>query len=302
MSKQLPPLNPLRTFEVAARSRTFTEAADELRVTQAAVSRQIGVLEGFFRTKLFERDVRSIRLTLAGQQLQKQISPAFEIIHWASQRLLEDSRSKPIRIQTYPTFAVRWLMPRLREFMTSHPDADLRVQTGFKPGEFLESDVDLRIQFGTGWWANMSGHALVRDEIEAVCSPRLIGERALENIPDLTEHTLLYSKYRRQDWTDWLSGVGFADLNKGRNLTFESSLLTYQAAIEGLGVAIGQLGLLRSELKAGTLVCPINRSVRRDSHYWLIWPKHRQLNRELRQFVDWLVAQADPNAACPNAA
>lgn len=293
MLNPMPPLNPLRTFEVAARSRTFTEAAEELRVTQAAVSRQIGVLEAFFGAKLFERDVRSIRLTLAGKQLQKQISPAFEIIRWASQRLLEDRQNTAIRIQAYPTFSVRWLMPRLSDFMASHPDVNIRVETAIKPGDFLTSDVDLRILFGHGRWDNMSAHPLVRDEVEPVCSPRLFGERTPENAADLGKHTLLHSKYRRQDWTDWISSAGIGELHAHRNLTFESSLLTYQAAIEGIGVAMGQTRLLRSELESGVLICPIDVALRRDLHYWLVWPEHRRLNRNLRRFVDWLISQSD---------
>lgn len=293
MARSLPPLNPLRTFEVAGRSNSFTEAAEELRVTQAAVSRQISVLEGFYQAKLFERDVRSIRLTSVGRQLHKQISPAFEVIHWASQRLLDEKKNNFIRIQTYPTFAVRWLMPRLSDFLANNPEIDLRVQTAIKPVDFIENDVDLGIQFGEGRWPNMAAHPLVPDEIAPVCSPGLAGVRTLNDPMQLSEYTLLYSKYRRQDWANWLAGNGASNLDVTKKLLFESSLLTYQAAIEGLGIAMGQLSLLRAELANGSLIRPVGKAVKRERNYWLIWPEHRRIHKNMRKFIDWLIAQAD---------
>lgn len=297
MTKQFPPLNPLRTFEVAARSRTFTEAAEELQVTQAAVSRQIGVLEGYYKVKLFERDLRSVRLTPAGQRLHKHVSPAFEIIHWASHQLVEESRNKPVLIRTYPTFAVRWLMPRLREFMSSYPDANLLVQTELDALDFVQTDADLQIPYGTGRWENMKGYRLLQDEIAPVCSPQVLGKKKLQDPHELTRYTLLHSKYRWEDWPEWMARAGLRSMQTDRGLTFESSLITYQAAAEGLGVAMGQLGLLQSELERHNLVQPVELSVRRNAFYWLIWPEHRKLSRDTRIFVEWLAAQVDPELA-----
>lgn len=293
MTLRTPPLNPLRTFEVAARCQSFTEAAAELGVTQAAVSRQIRVLEGFFKVKLFEREIRSIRLTPIGQQLHSEVSSAFEIIRWSTERIFQDSQQ--IRVQTYPTFAARWLMPRLSNFMESFPSIDLRVQAAVKPVDFHRSDTDIAIQFGRGDWEGVSAHPLVRDEIEPVCSPKLLVD-AQHDPQKLQRQTLLNSKFRSRDWSDWLADVGGPPRDSIRWLTFESSLLTYQAAIEGLGVAMGQTLLLDKDIKSGALVKPFGRSLSRDLHYWVVWPKHRRLGKEAHLFVDWLMSQREPKA------
>lgn len=294
MAKRMPPLNPLRTFEVAAHCHSFTEAAEELGVTQAAVSRQIRVLEGFFKAKLFERDVRSIRLTPIGQQLHSEVSSAFDIIRWSSERIFQDGRM--VRVQTYPTFAARWLMPRLAEFMAKFPAVDLRVQAGVKPIDFNKSDTDIAIQFGRGDWSDVCAHPLIRDEIEPVCSPKILSD-SRHNAEELKSQTLLNSKFRSRDWTDWLINVGGPPKDSVRWLTFESSLLTYQAAIEGLGIAMGQTSLLRKEIKSGALIRPFKLPLARELHYWVIWPAHRRLSKEANRFVDWLISQGDPKAA-----
>ena len=278
MSKRFPPLNPLRTFEVAARSRSFTEAAEELGVTQAAVSRQISVLEGFFKTKLFDRDMRTLKLTQAGRQLHDDVSAAFQIIRWSAERMFEESRL--VRIQTYPTFAARWLMPRLSDFMTKHPSIDLRVQTAVKPVDFSKTDTDMAIQFGRGEWPDMKAHPLVPDCIEPVCSKRVAAQLAAGDADALLQQTLLTSKFRSADWTDWFAHAGVAPKASIRWLAFESSILTYQAAIEALGVAMGQIHLLGAELKAGALVRPFNMPLKRGMHYWLVWPSGRRLAPE----------------------
>jgi LysR family glycine cleavage system transcriptional activator len=290
----MPPLNPLRTFEVAAHCQSFTEAAEELGVTQAAVSRQIRVLEGFFKTRLFERDVRSIRLTPIGQQLHNEVSSAFEIIRWSSERIFQDGSL--VRVQTYPTFAARWLMPRLSQFLASFPATDIRVQAGVKPVDFNRSDTDIAIQFGRGDWPDVCAHPLIRDEIEPVCSPKIFD--AKRHKPDeLQKQTLLNSKFRSRDWSDWLINAGGPARDSVRWLTFESSLLTYQAAIEGLGVAMGQTSLLSQEFKSGTLIRPFKLPLSRDLHYWVVWPAHRRLSKEANRFVDWLTSQGDPKPA-----
>ena len=243
MSRRFPPLNPLRTFEVAARCKSFTEAAEELGVTQAAVSRQIGVLEGFFKAKLFERNVRSVKLTPIGRQLHDDVSSAFQIIRWSTDRIFQENVL--VRVQTYPTFAARWLMPRLSHFMTKFPAVDLRVQTAIKPVDFSKTDTEIAIQFGRGDWADMTAHPLVPDAIEPVCSPHLAvdpgagGHQRVASahpahleIPVRGLDRLVRACRRSSPGSD------------KRWLAFESSILTFQAAIEALGIAMGQTALL----------------------------------------------------------
>lgn len=292
MGRRFPPLNPLRTFEVAARCTSFTEAAEELGVTQAAVSRQIGVLEGFFKAKLFERSVRSVTLTPIGRQLHEDVSSAFQIIRWSTDRIFQENVL--VRVQTYPTFAARWLMPRLSHFMTKFPAVDLRVQTAIKPVDFSKTDTEIAIQFGRGDWPDMIAHPLVPDAIEPVCSPHLASIPAPGDMKILLQNTLLTSKYRAKDWTDWFEHYGVQSGADKRWLAFESSILTFQAAIEALGIAMGQTALLSAEFKTGVLIKPFDMPLRREQlQYWIIWPAGRRLSPEARRFVDWIIAHAE---------
>ncbi len=291
MSRRFPPLNPLRTFEVAAHCKSFTEAAEELGVTQAAVSRQISVLEGFFKAKLFDRDVRSIKLTPIGRQLHDGVSPAFQMIRWSTERIFQENVL--VRIHTYPTFAARWLMPRLANFMSRFPIIDLRVQTAVKPIDFNKTDADIVIQFGRGDWPDMKAHPLVPDMIEPVCSPNLASIPRAGDFDALLQQTLLTSKYRSRDWTDWLAHVRLGSTANMRWLAFESSILTFQAAIESLGVAMGQTPLLSAELKTGALIKPFDMPLKRGMHYWIAWPEGRRLSPETRKFVDWIISQSE---------
>lgn len=297
MGRRFPPLNPLRTFEVAARCKSFTEAADELGVTQAAVSRQIGVLEGFFKARLFERNVRSVTLTPVGRQLYDDVSSAFQIIRWSTDRIFQENVL--VRVQTYPTFAARWLMPRLSHFIAKFPSVDLRVQTAIKPVDFSKSDTEIAIQFGRGDWPNTVAHPLVPDAIEPVCSPHLASVPSRGDLTALLQQTLLTSKYRSRDWNDWFEHVGIQPGSEKRWLAFESSILTYQAAIEGLGVAMGQTALLGAELKTGILIKPFDMPLRRELQYWIVWPAGRRLSPEARKFVDWIIAQAESERKGP---
>lgn len=291
MRRRLPPLNPLRTFEVAARCRSFTEAGEELNVTQAAVSRQIAVLEGYFGTQLFERDSRAIRLTDVGRQYYEDIANAFGDLEKATERIF--NREKLVRLRTYPTLAAKWLMPIVGEFLTRFPNVDLRIETGVRPAEFAQNDADIAIQFGAGDWPNMRSHRLLHDEIAPVCSPTLVERLELASVNDVERAILLVSKFRVRDWSDWLSSVGADGTENRKRLTFESSLLTYQAAADGLGIAMGQLALLKHDFEKGVLVNPFGSALTRNLNYWIVWPARRRLPNAARNFVDWLVAQAD---------
>lgn len=291
MRRRLPPLNPLRTFEVAAKCRSFTEAGEELNVTQAAVSRQIAVLEGYFGTSLFDRDARSIQLTDVGRRLQEDISNAFSDLEAATERVFNEE--KLVRIRTYPTLAAKWLMPIVGEFMMRFPQVDIRVETGVRPGDFRKNDTDIAIQFGDGDWPEVRSHRLLDDALTPVCSPGFAAEAGLGQPGDLEHATLLISKFRSRDWTDWFGFVGHPAMELHKSLTFESSLLTYQAAADGLGIAMGQKSLLRHDIDKQVLVAPFASILTRDLHYWVLWPARRRLSRGGRNFLDWLVARAE---------
>jgi LysR family glycine cleavage system transcriptional activator len=287
----LPPLNPLHVFDVAARHLSFTRAAAELRVTQPAISRQINTLEGFLGVRLFERDKQGLRLTSEGEEFQREIAPAFRIIANATASLTATGRAEPLKVRVYTTFAAKWLIPRLPSFYVAYPQIRLNISNVVAPIDFEKDKVDLAVQFGDGRWPGVETELLFKDLIQPVCSPKLMKRTRIATLDDLGKVPLLHSHYRRADWPDWLMAVKRPDLLTDAGISFPSSVLTYQAAAEGVGVAVGQLFLLRNEIQDGALVPLFNAPFERPLAHYVAWPKHRALGRKSRSFIYWLKAQ-----------
>ncbi|MPS27010.1 MAG: transcriptional regulator GcvA [Alcaligenaceae bacterium] len=293
MATRLPPLNPLRTFEVAARHLSFTRAARELHVTPGAVSRQVMVLEEFLGARLFERVNREVRLTAVGRRYLDDLNDVFDSIGEATQRAMQGVRDKPLHIWCPMTFAMRWLVPRLPAFHGAHPGRDAIFTTSLKPVDFTEHDADVAIRMGRGDWPGVISRFLVGIDLLPVCSPRLLEGRApLAHPRDLAQHTLLQSVARPDYWPTWLKAAGASDIDPDRGLTFESVSLAYQAALEGLGVAMGQHALVAEDLAAGRLVAPFGLRVPIDNAFYLIYPERLQYDTHLCTFRDWILAEA----------
>lgn len=287
MARKVPPLNPLRVFECTARRGSFTKAAEELYVSQSAVSRQVAALEAYLGIRLFLREKSGVSLTAAGEQYYQEIGPAFMAIASATERLKRANDTSPLKLRVYATFATKWLMRRLPLFEQRHPRVQVRITTTVAPVDFNRDEVDGAIQFGSGEWPGADAEFLFPDEIEPVCSPNLVEPT------DLLRHRLLHSKYRRRDWADWLEAFGYGVPDAVEPMVFPSSLLTYQAALEGLGLAMGQIPLLQPDLVSGRLVRPFNRPLRRDFAYYFVVPHGVALPDKLRHFRDWIMAEAD---------
>lgn len=305
MSRKIPPLNPLHVFEVAARLGNFTKAAEELNVTQSAVSRQIGTLEDYLKIRLFHRDRAGVSLTKAGKSYFLEIESAFSAIASSTSRVLMKGGAQQLHVSVYPTFAVKWLIPRMERFNADYPLIDVRVTASVRPVDFTGENIDLSIQLLSHADAEPHNIRLFSDVIQPVCSPALLGDRThpLETVDDLTKFRLLHSRYRRHDWRDWLVNVGCDDI-ADRGIEFPSSVLTYQAAAEGLGVAMGQTRLLEQDIQAGKLVPLFGRPLERPMSYYAVWPKNSEPNYKARAFIYWLERQIgirndDPEAAVP---
>ncbi|WP_063695981.1 LysR substrate-binding domain-containing protein [Bradyrhizobium centrolobii] len=292
MTELMPPLNPLHVFDVTARLGSFTKAAQKMRVTQPAISRQIRTLENFLGVQLFDRDRQGARITPIGEQFHRQITPAFQIISRAATNLTEMRQTEPLRVRAYTTFASKWLIPRLPSFYVAYPNIKLDISNVVAPVDFARDRIDLAIQFGSGRWPAAESELLFKDLIQPVCSPKLLKKVRLAELDDLKNVQLLHSHYRRTDWHDWLAAVRRTDLLPNNNeVSFSSSVLTYQAAIEGVGVAIGQIHLLKNELNSGTLVPLFSAPFERKLAHYVAWPKSKSLNRRARSFLSWLRAQ-----------
>lgn len=291
------PLNPLRVFAVAAQHRTFTAAAQEMGVSQVAVSRQITILENFIGVKLFERSARSVKLTDTGRRFARDVYGAFEQIEDATRGMLSAERESTVNLRLYPTFAHHWLMPRLSGFLESHPDTRVRLDTAVKPLDFRSTHLDVAIQLGDGTWRDSRSRKLFDEVVDVVCSPSYLARMGDGfGLADLSRAEVLHSKYRRREWQSWSEANNVAP-PQSEGLEFETSLLTYSAAQQGLGLAIGQIDLLGHELSSSLLVRPFrDTAYRTGAAFHVVWPTLASATTSTRRFIDWLLISAGESA------
>lgn len=290
MARRFPPLNPLRVFEVVARLQNLTTAAQELHVSQSAVSRQIATLESYLGVELFRRERHGVVLTRVGAAYAERVIPAFDEIAAATDGLLRNTSHGVLRVRTYTTFTAKWLIPRLPDFRARHPDIEVLLSNAVPDVDFDRDPVDVAIQFGDGSWPRVQLDLLFADEIEPVCSPQFLAQH--KNAEGLLAATLLVSHYRRTDWDDWLRMTGRGDVSAvagPERMRFSSSVLTWQAALDGLGTAIGQTSMLQGEFEQGRLVRPFQQPVRRSMAHYLVRPASQRYSRRVEAFRDWLL-------------
>lgn len=282
----------MRTFSVAARHATFTEAARELDVTQVAVSRQVAVLEAYFDTQLFVRDVNAMKLTDAGLALSRQIMPLFQEIERVASAFIDKERRQTVNIRAYPTFTHYWLLPRLNDLMEAQPGFDFRLDTKVEPLDFRRGYLDLAIQLGNGKWPHARARELFPEQIDAVCSPEYCDKHFADPEKwNAAEIALIHAKYRRREWAEWAEANDIT-IEGLRSFEFQSSILAYQAAKAGMGVAMGQIPLLREELETGSLVQPFKKPVSTGSSFWVTWPSIASASIVTKNLIDWLLIEA----------
>jgi LysR family glycine cleavage system transcriptional activator len=294
MANRLPPLNALRAFEAAGRHVSFTKAAEELFVTPGAISRQIKLLEEVLDVELFERTSRDLRISEEAREYVTVLGDAFHRIKQATDRLLMAHRARSLRIHCPMTFTLRWLMPRLPLFHQLYPTREIQLTTTLHPipASLLNlGEADVVIQMGKGDWPGLVTHRLAGSALVPVCSPAYLGAIAPLTPQGLATATLLRSMARPDDWRDWLDAAGAPEVDDQRGLQFESSSLAYQAAIQGLGIAIGQMSLVADDLRTGRLVSPFDFVHDNGNAYYLIYGGHAENDDRLIEFRDWILQQ-----------
>ncbi len=297
MSRRLPPLNALRAFEAAARCGSFTRAAEELFVTQGAVSRHIATLEGWLKTPLFERGRQGIQLTPRGQVYFGTVRAALDQIEYGTRQLLASPDEQLLRIKLPPTFAIRWLVPRLARFHALHPGIDVQITTSHQRADFAHEDVDVSIYGGTTPPRNSDGQLLFSATLLPVCAPGLL-ERAppLTEPADLARHVMLCSMNTQDDWPVWLAAAHVTGLDGNSGLKFENAALAYQAAADQLGVMIALSAFVQDDLDSRRLVAPFALRVAAERGYYLAHRPQSPLPQRVSAFVAWIgqEAQASP--------
>src|SRR5918996_5682889 len=293
MVTRLPPLNALRTFEAAARHLSFTKAAAQLFVTQAAVSHQIKALEDHLGMPLFRRLNRALMLTDEGQALLPFVREAFDQLADGVRRLRQGQSSGVLTISVLPSLASTWLIPRLRGFQSAHPEIEVHMTATERLVDFAREPVDAGIRYGLGSWPGLRAERLLSADVIPVCSPQLLdGPRPLRTPEDLVHHQLLHVLNASDDWRMWLTAAGVKGVDPDRGLKFDHTSLAIQAALNGLGVAMGPGPLVDRDLAAGRLVEPFDLELPSNSAYYFIAPEATADQPKIRAFRDWLGHEA----------
>src|SRR6201984_3038964 len=295
MTARLPSLNGLRAFEAAARHLSFTLAASELNVTKTLSSHQIRGLEEELGIRLFVRKNRALALTPKARDYLPGVRAAFNDLRLATDQLLRKEADNVLTVSTLTSLAVKWLLPRLSTFQEAHPSIDVRITTSTGLVDFRSGDVDAAIRYGRGHWPGLRTQWLMADELFPVCSPVLLnGDKPLRVPEDLAHHTLLHSSGGfEDDWRQWLPAAGLpANISKQRGVTFDVSFMTVQAAIDGIGVAMGRTSYVQDDIAKGRLVVPFKIALPTDAGFYLVSPEGAAEPPKLAAFRKWLTASA----------
>ncbi|MET4601877.1 LysR family glycine cleavage system transcriptional activator [Bradyrhizobium sp. JR4.1] len=293
MTARLPSLNGLRAFEAAARHLSFTLAASELNVTQTAISHQIRRLEEELGIRLFVRQNRALALTAEARDYLPGVRAAFNDLRLATDRLLRKDDDKVLTVSTLASLAAKWLLPRLTDFQEHHPGIDVRITTSTSLVDFQRDNVDAAIRYGRGQWPGLRADWLMADELFPVCSPSLLrGDKPLRCPEDLKSHMLLHtSNANSDDWRLWLTAAGLpADIARQPGITFDMIFMTVQAAIDGIGVAMGRTSYVQDDIAKGRLVVPFKIALPADAGFYLVAPEGRREAPKLAAFRDWMIA------------
>ncbi len=291
MARRLPALNALRAFEAAARHESFTRAAEELFVTQGAVSHQVKALEEELGLKLFNRERQRLVITRSGREYLAVVRDALDRIAVGTERLLQRQCCGAMTISTSPDFAAKWLVHRLGRFAEAHPDIDLRVSATMHHVDFAGEEVDLAVRHGDGSWAGLHVDRLSAEQLFPVCSPKLLDRRKLSRPDDVLKFPLLHLDTSKA-WSEWLEAAGVAGADHSRGLVLNRASMLIDAAVDGQGIALARTTLAAWDLINGRLVRPFAEALRLSKNYWIVCPKATAMLPKVKIARDWLLAEA----------
>ena len=300
--RRLPPLNALRAFEAAARHLNFSRAADELSVTPGAVSQQIQNLEDYVGAALFKRTPKGLLLTDAAQTALPALREAFDRLAEAASLLTAAVDGRRLTLTAPPSFAAKWLVPRLKRFEEAYPQIDVWLSADMDIVDFASGEVDLAIRYGAGRYAGLEIQRLLNESVVPVASPELLAANPLTDPADLARHTLLHDGSPNADescpdWSMWLAARGIKGVDGTRGPRFNQSSLVIEAAMGGRGVALAKGTLAQDDLDAGRLVAPLQIATAVDFAYYVVHPKAKGRLPQVKAFVSWIIAEAAAHEA-----
>jgi DNA-binding transcriptional LysR family regulator len=293
MRRKIPSTMALSAFEAAARHQSFTKAADELSVTQSAICRQIGSLEDFLGMKLFRRDRRGVALTEAGLTYSRKVASRLDEVERDTLELMgKGGQGGTLELAVVPTFATKWLLPRLPRFISEHSDVTINFTVHTRPFLFEDTEMDAAIHAGHATWPGTEAVFLMRESLLAVCSPNLIGARTKLTPADWQRFPLLQLSTRPYLWRDWFASRGMQVDGDMSGPRYELFSMAAEAAIHGIGIALIPRLLIDAELQQGVLVPAATHTYMSDRSYYLIYPERKAENALLTMFRDWIETQA----------
>ena len=290
MPRRLPQLSALRAFEAAARHVSFTRAAEELSVTQGAVSHQVKALESELGIKFFNREQQRLSITEAGREYLAVVRDALDRIADGTERLVQRQSSGMLTVSTSPDFAAKWLVHRLGRFAEVHPEIDLRVSATMHHVDFAREDVDIAVRHGDGHWSGLHVTRLCSEHLFAVCSPTLASK--LGRPADVLKLPLLHLD-ERTAWFAWLDAAGVSGTDAIHGPILNRASMLIDAAVDGQGIALARTTLAAWDLINRRLVRPFSVALPLSKSYWIVSPKATASLPKLVAFRDWLLAQAN---------
>jgi LysR family glycine cleavage system transcriptional activator len=301
MGRRLPPLNALRAFDIAARTRSFTAAAEELHVSQGAVSRHVAQLEAYLGVALFRREHGGAQLTSTGTEYARAIGDAFDNVESATRNAISPAQKRPLRIKLFPSVAIKWLITRLAEFHAEHPTVEVSITTTPKFVRFDPEEDDFTIQIGNVPQAGVHYDKLISIALLPVCSPAYQRRLPVHGVEDLFEHVLLRSVQRPNDWLLWFRYAGIPEerlrqvLQSGLRfgMKFGNSALAYQAAIDGMGVVIAQQELVCDDIASGRLVAAYPLAASNGEAYYLASASGAHGHPDVIAFRNWIISKSN---------
>ncbi|MEN8503535.1 MULTISPECIES: LysR family transcriptional regulator [Paraburkholderia] len=293
MRRKIPSTLALSAFEAAARHQSFTKAADELAVTQSAVCRQVASLEDFLGLRLFRRDRRGVALTEAGLAYSRKVASRLDDVERDTVELMARSgKGGALEIAVVPTFATKWLLPRMPGFIAAYPDVTINMSTNTRPFLFGDTEFDAAIYAGPATWPGTNSVFLMRESLVAVCSPELIAQRRRLTASDWTRYRLLQQSTRPYAWRDWFASRGMKVDTDMSGPRFELFSMQTEAAVRGMGIALIPRLLIEDELRRRVLVPVANHDFLSDRSYFLIYPEQKSDSPSLGTFRSWIEDQA----------
>ncbi|SDI52597.1 DNA-binding transcriptional regulator, LysR family [Paraburkholderia steynii] len=293
MRRKIPSTAALSAFETAARHQSFTKAADELAVTQSAICRQIGSLEEFLGVKLFRRDRRGVSLTEAGVIYSRKVASRLDDVERDTLELMaKGGHGGSLELAVVPTFATKWLLPRIPDFIGEYPDITVNLTVRTRPFLFDDTEFDAAIHAGAAIWPGTEGTFLMRERLIAVCSPKLLAPRTRLATADWRRYPLLQQSTRPYAWRDWFASHNMQVEGDMSGPRFELFSMLAEAAIHGIGIALIPRLLIEDELQRGVLIQAAAHEHLSNQAYYLIYPERKADNAALKVFRDWITTQA----------